>query len=137
MLIALPNQPLTKKVRKMARTTSRASLSSLSPTSFECLRRPSGVHSVNSICATSSVLTPNTDGDNLRLDSHFREEQFRSALRCSADHSLVMSARVTVSTKRSVTQILKREQVQYINIVWDLSPFPNLFMQSRSSLDLH
>ena len=33
--------------------------------------------------------------------------------------------------------ILKREQVQCINIMWDLSPFHNLFMQSRSSLDLH
>src|SRR5262245_20675430 len=32
----------------------------LKATNFECLRWPSGVHSVNSICATSSVRTTTT-----------------------------------------------------------------------------
>jgi hypothetical protein len=43
-----------------SRTTSRGFLSSLNPTNFECLICPSGVHSVNSICATSAVRTTTT-----------------------------------------------------------------------------
>ena len=38
-------------------TTSFGSLSSRNPTNFECRRCPSGVHSVNSICATNSGLS--------------------------------------------------------------------------------
>src|SRR5262249_19644745 len=41
-----------------SRITSCASLSSLNPTNLECLRCPSGVHSVNSICAISLRLEP-------------------------------------------------------------------------------
>jgi hypothetical protein len=51
-----------------SRNTPPASLSSLNPTNFECLRSPSFVHSVNSVCATSSILGQNTDDNNGRLD---------------------------------------------------------------------
>jgi hypothetical protein len=43
-----------------SRTTFRASLSSLIPTNLACLKCRSGVHSVNSICAISSVRTTAT-----------------------------------------------------------------------------
>lgn len=42
---------------KSSCTTSLATLSSLNPTNLECLRCPSGVHSVNSIWATSCGLS--------------------------------------------------------------------------------
>ena len=51
-------------------TTSPGFLSSLSPTNFECLRWPSGVHSPNSISTTNSGLTHTQFFISSRVSAH-------------------------------------------------------------------
>jgi hypothetical protein len=47
------NQPVLTSRENHSRTICLGSLSYRSPAKLECLKCPSGVHSVNSICATS------------------------------------------------------------------------------------